>query len=398
MMIAVTYHKSYSRLPVRRPHLTNQALHEPQTARVKHILGASRAQAKLKIGPANDRFEQEADRIANQVVSGGHRVETVSHIESVGGVQRMCEGCDEELQLKPKRNALTDNTGKVGSIMSHQLDTGRNLPVSQRSFFESRMGYGFGDVRIHTDEQAARSAEAINSRAYTLGHDIVFNTGEFRPGTRDGDRLLAHELVHVVQQRSATTALSKNRTQLKQLSTDGTIQRFSSSSSSSDSSGSSGENDEENAAPSTGTGAACKVDVRATHIGGILSGLPIWHLFIVYTDSTGTEFYYRGGPGGSCTGVSTGGYGTIIGTHGRYVAGTVDWDPSAPSVTVLSGSGACGKDSCFASELSRIDGTCTPYAPTGPNSNTVVSTLLSNCSVPRSKPVAIAPGWGDPNI
>lgn len=395
-MIAVTYQRSYPHTSVLKTRLARQTLHAPQAARVKQILGAHRAQAKLKIGPVNDRYEQEADRIAEQVVSGGHAAGAIRHNEGVTGAQRMCADCEEELQLKPKRNALTDTANKTGNAMNHQLDAGRKLSASQRSFFESRMGYGFGNVRIHTDEQAARSAEAINARAYTMGHDIVFNTGEYRPGIREGERLLAHELVHVAQQRSATTVFSENRVQLKQLSTDGMIQRFSSSSP--DSSESSGENDEENAAPSTGMGSACKVDVRATHIGGILSGLPIWHLFIVYTDSTGTEFYYRGGPGGSCSGVSTGGYGTIIGTHGRYVAGTVDWDPSAPSVTVLSGTSACGKDSCFASELSRIDGTCTPYAPTGPNSNTVASTLLSNCSVPRSKPVTIAPGWGDPNI
>ncbi|MDR4518604.1 MAG: DUF4157 domain-containing protein [Nitrosomonas sp.] len=396
-MFALTYRTSCTGSPVSRPRPKDKILHAPQAASVKQILGANRAQAALKIGPQNDRFEQEADRIANQVVSGGHGAGAVRHIEGVSGAQRMCEDCGEELQRKPINNVSSGGASGEVSNASPKMGSGQKLSVSQRSFFESRMGYGFENVRIHTDEQAARSAEAINSRAYTLGRDIVFNAGEYQPGTRDSDRLLAHELVHVIQQRAAITALPENRAQLKQLSTDGMIQRFSSSSSS-DSSGSSDENDEDNTAPSTGTGSACKVDVRATHIGGVLSGLPIWHLFIVYTDSAGTEFYYRGGPGGSCPGVDAGEYGTIIGTHGRYVAGTVDWDTSAPSVTVLSGASACGKDSCFASELSRIDGTCTPYAPTGPNSNTVVSTLLSNCSVPRSKPVAIAPGWGDPNL
>jgi hypothetical protein len=142
-------------------------------------------------------------------------------------------------------------------------------------------------------------------------------------------------------------------------------------------------------------GAACKVDVRATHIGGILSGLPIWHLLVVTTDGAGTERYYRGGPGGP-GGSPT--YGSIITNDGLYVAGTVDWSPGAPSRTVMSGPTACGHDACLAAELRRIDGTGTAYAPTGPNSNTVASTILTNCHIPRGKPVWVAPGWDSPAL
>jgi hypothetical protein len=140
-------------------------------------------------------------------------------------------------------------------------------------------------------------------------------------------------------------------------------------------------------------GAACRVDVRATHIGGILSGLPIWHLLVVTSDGAGTERYYRGGPGGP-GGDPT--YGSIITNDGPYVAGTVDWSPGAPSRTVMSGPTACGHDACLAAELRRIDGTGTGYAPTGPNSNTVASTILTNCHIPRGKPVWVAPGWDAP--
>lgn len=142
----------------------------------------------------------------------------------------------------------------------------------------------------------------------------------------------------------------------------------------------------------------CKVDVRATHIGGALGKLPIWHLFLVYTDTTGTEYFYRGGPGGSCPGVALGGYGTIQSTAGLYDSTSIDWSPGAPSITTLAGPAACGKNSCFAAELTRIDGTCTPYSPTGPNSNTVAETLLSKCGVPVQKPVWIAPGFSDPTL
>jgi hypothetical protein len=153
-------------------------------------------------------------------------------------------------------------------------------------------------------------------------------------------------------------------------------------------------------APATGSGLApdpsrCRVDVRATHIGGALSGAPIWHLVIVHTDASGVQTGWRGGPGG---GSPTSGFGTIIGTTGAYAPGFVDYDTSSPSITVDSGAGVCGKTTCFASELARIDGTATPYSPTGPNSNTWVKTVLSNCSLPVRKPVWIAPGFGDPNL
>jgi hypothetical protein len=138
-----------------------------------------------------------------------------------------------------------------------------------------------------------------------------------------------------------------------------------------------------------------KVDVRATHIGGILSSTPIWHLFVIYADCAGTEYFYRGGPGGP-GGDPT--YGTIIGTSGPYTSGTVDWAPGAPSVTVATGTSASGADSCFGSELSRIDGTATAYRPLGPNRNTVAKTLLANCGFTPDKPVLVAPGWGDPGL
>lgn len=132
-----------------------------------------------------------------------------------------------------------------------------------------------------------------------------------------------------------------------------------------------------------------KVDVRATHIEG-LSLLPIWHLFVIYTDCSGTEHFYRGGPGGPD--------GTIKGTSGEYTSGTIDWDPDARSVTVAEGDPALDAGDCFDSELTRIENTRTPYQNTGPNSNTVAKTLISKCGFPIEKPVNIAPGWGDPEL
>lgn len=74
-----------------------------------------------------------------------------------------------------------------------------------RSHFESRFGRDFGHVRVHTDGEAATAARAVQARAYTAGHNIVFGHGEYAPSTTAGRRLLAHELVHVVQQGTGAT-------------------------------------------------------------------------------------------------------------------------------------------------------------------------------------------------
>lgn len=80
---------------------------------------------------------------------------------------------------------------------------GRPLDGEMRSFFEPRLGWDLGDVRLHTDERAAASARALGSEAYTVGRDIVFARAAYEPGTETGRRLLAHELVHVAQQQEA---------------------------------------------------------------------------------------------------------------------------------------------------------------------------------------------------
>jgi hypothetical protein len=83
------------------------------------------------------------------------------------------------------------------------------LPPKTRALMESRLGDDFGDVRIHADGVAARSAAAVSADAYTIGRDIVVGEGKYAPGTHAGDRLLAHELTHVVQQRGGPESLQR---------------------------------------------------------------------------------------------------------------------------------------------------------------------------------------------
>jgi hypothetical protein len=79
---------------------------------------------------------------------------------------------------------------------------GSPLDDSTRGFMESRFGHDFGDVRIHNDSRASDSALAVNAQAYTVGNDIVFQSDRYQPHSSEGQQMIAHELTHVVQQRS----------------------------------------------------------------------------------------------------------------------------------------------------------------------------------------------------
>jgi hypothetical protein len=79
---------------------------------------------------------------------------------------------------------------------------GQPLETSTREFMEGRMGQDFGDVRVHTGASASDSARSVNAQAYTVGNDIVFQNGTYAPDSDAGRHVLAHELTHVVQQRS----------------------------------------------------------------------------------------------------------------------------------------------------------------------------------------------------
>ncbi len=134
------------------------------------------------------------------------RKETPAAIDGAAPVQiqrAVAEEQQEEEMPAMRKEANSDAGGKAApSVVSDVLSSGNGRPMDggTRDFMESRFGQDFGQVRIHTDAQAAASASAINARAYTSGNNVVFGNGEYRPETDSGRRLLAHELVHVGQQ------------------------------------------------------------------------------------------------------------------------------------------------------------------------------------------------------
>lgn len=187
-------------------------------------------QAKLKVGQPGDRYEQEADHVADAVMrmpepdlSAGAAVSVQSQDVRI---QRVCPEREDELRRQvmgeeEEEEALRRQpeeeeeetlqaqeilgrtpkvTPKVQAHVNAMRGGGQPLPESVRAFFEPRFGYDFSSVRVHTDAGAAQSAQALNARAFTLGRDVVFVAGQYSPGTTAGRRLLAHELAHVVQQ------------------------------------------------------------------------------------------------------------------------------------------------------------------------------------------------------
>jgi hypothetical protein len=153
-------------------------------------------QSKLAINEPGDVYEQEADRVANQVMrmpaSGmkGDRLDP-----SLPLVQRRATGGEAGVVEAPPL---------VHDVLN---SPGQPLDSATRAFFEPRFGHDFSRVRVHADERAEQSAQAVNAHAYTVGSNIVFGAGRFSPDTSEGRRLMAHELTHVMQQtESAATS------------------------------------------------------------------------------------------------------------------------------------------------------------------------------------------------
>src|ERR1039458_7633400 len=96
------------------------------------------------------------------------------------------------------------------SLVRQVVDSpGRPLDAATRSGMEPRFGFDFSQVRVHNDDRASESARAVSASAYTVGSHVAFGAGQYAPGTRGGQRLLAHELAHVVQQASGPVASTK---------------------------------------------------------------------------------------------------------------------------------------------------------------------------------------------
>lgn len=118
------------------------------------------------------------------------------------GLDDECEACrNKRLQ---RRSANGAEPVSVPPIVHEALcSPGQPLDATTRAFMEPRFGHDFSEVRVHTDAKAVESAQTVNAVAYTVGKDIVFDESKYEPRSREGSRLLAHELTHVIQQNAA---------------------------------------------------------------------------------------------------------------------------------------------------------------------------------------------------
>ena len=241
-----------------RPLLGNQAILRKLAARNSAAsLKPLRIQTKLEVNQLGDRYETEADRVADQVMRKHSALGLITALYGEPAAQRKCAcggscsdcqahgswGSDLEVQTK----STTPGVGNFSEVEADQVadavvatrslagsgrvqrsaptaheeasparpreslenrivarqGRGSPLPENSRRFMENRFRRDFQHVRIHTDGAAHALNNDLHAYAFTTGSDIFFAHGQYRPGTEAGDRLLAHELTHVVQQGAA---------------------------------------------------------------------------------------------------------------------------------------------------------------------------------------------------
>ena len=198
----------------------------------------------LKVGQPGDNYEQEADAMANAVISKPspfagvqkkaakeeeiiqariqrqeieeepevqmqtEEEEKLQMQENEEEIQRQEEE-EEELQMKEKeekpdlqtKSSQQSHSGEnMSSRINRKNGTGRSIESGTRKKMEASFGRDFGGVNIHTDPEAVQMNRELHSHAFTQGRDIYFNSGEYQPGSVKDQHLLAHELTHVVQQ------------------------------------------------------------------------------------------------------------------------------------------------------------------------------------------------------
>lgn len=140
--------------------------------------------------PRSERTEERPDSALWRAAAAG-RADVVGP-QGLARLQRAVGNQGVRGLAQEERSPVLDVVGSGGS----PLDT------HVRTDMESRLGHDFGDVRVHTDDAAHRSAASVQAHAYTVGSDVVFQRGQYDPGSTAGRTMLAHELTHVVQQRS----------------------------------------------------------------------------------------------------------------------------------------------------------------------------------------------------
>jgi hypothetical protein len=236
------------------PLVLQRAVADPRVASPRDILALQRAygnravthliQTKLMVGPAGDKYEREADRVAEQVLT--MPAPAGNQQSAVGGQPPVQRQAEEEVQTKPlaasitplvQRQAEEEEEVQTTPLLQRQAEeeegvqtkpllnpeggfaaspglerrlaahkgSGSPLPEEVRADMETRLGADFSGVRVHTGGEAVQMSQELSAQSFTHGQDIYFGAGKYDPGSDTGKRLLAHELTHVVQQAGGQT-------------------------------------------------------------------------------------------------------------------------------------------------------------------------------------------------
>jgi len=205
---------------------------------VQRLMKSKALQAKLSIGQPRDKYEQEADRVADAVMRmpepGVQRQDEpeeeedtlqskplANQITPLVQVQRQEEPEEEEEEMLQAKPLAEEITPLVQRQVEPEEEEEEMLQAKSREDATSEVtndlesqinairggGRPLAEVRLHTDSQVAESARAVNAKAYTLGQDVVFGARQYSPGTSSSRKLLAHELTHTLQQRNESSIL-----------------------------------------------------------------------------------------------------------------------------------------------------------------------------------------------
>jgi len=215
--------------------LTNETISDLHENQYQNIYQNFPIQRKLTIGSPNDQLEDEADSMADKVVSTPEtdfiqrkwanceeeeKLQRKPH-PFPSFIQKKCSRCEEEekAQRKPLASFIQKkseaNNNVVSDAVSSQIQStkagGIKMPEATRSFMESRFGADFSNVNIHTGSDASLLSNQLSAQAFTISSDIYFNEGKYQPESFEGKKLLAHELTHVIQQGSTQTKIQCDR-------------------------------------------------------------------------------------------------------------------------------------------------------------------------------------------
>ncbi|GEM_PF-6972789 len=169
-------------------------------------------QAKFNIGDSNDKYEKEADAAADEIVGNGAASESGETFVG-NGITPLVQKKDSEFGT----SVAMESGDALERSLNASKGKGSQMDDDTQNSMESGFGEDFGDVKIHTDENAVQMNREIGSRAFTHGNDIYFDQGEYNPSAKEGKHLLAHELAHTIQQKRGAQQSIQRKTGWKDI-------------------------------------------------------------------------------------------------------------------------------------------------------------------------------------